>query len=151
MYIYNSVSLLRLAIFLSLLLGGVLSISHRNAYSKSTVDDGGGTCKQEVEIDYSENGNISAKYSSLTSSVWRPSIVAYSYQGCDAGGPGSTSCAVYGCAGEPSGCSVSCSDSGYACCSCATLFSSTSCTCVGGGGGGGECDENPAPGCISVE
>lgn len=141
MYNLHGSSFLRLTIVLTLSLGVLLLTSSKTAYSKSKLDEGDEGCTQEVEIDYSETGNLSVKYSSLTSSIWKPSIVAYSYQGCDAGGPGSTGCAVYGCAGEPSGCSVSCGDDGYACCNCATLWSSTSCKCVGDGGGG-DCNDN---------
>lgn len=64
--------------------------------------------------------------------------------GCDAGGPGSTSCSV-SCGGTNHGCSVTCASGYYACCDCGFLVSS--CTCVsdgsggssgGGGGGGGD-------------
>ncbi len=37
---------------------------------------------------------------------------------CQAGGPGSTSCSIEGCDGEPSQCSVTCGGGHYACCFC---------------------------------
>jgi hypothetical protein len=39
---------------------------------------------------------------------------------CDAGGPGSTSCSVSGCAGNPTSCETSCSSGYHSCCCCFT-------------------------------
>jgi hypothetical protein len=55
---------------------------------------------------------------------------------CAAGGPGSTSCSVSGCAGTPSECTVSCAAGYFGCCYCTMISKNASCHCISNSSGG---------------
>lgn len=54
---------------------------------------------------------------------------------CDAGGVGATECTIAGCAQDPNGCDITCSDGYYACCDCTENGAECTCEkCCGGPG-----------------
>lgn len=55
-----------------------------------------------------------------------PASAAHFDEECTSGGPGAVACAIGGCSGEPSACSVGCSEEFYACCRCDGM---ARCTC----------------------
>ncbi len=55
-------------------------------------------------------------------------------QGCTAGGPGSGSCGIGGCSGNPSSCTVACRDNKWSCCKCTGSSSWASCLCCSSSG-----------------
>lgn len=59
----------------------------------------------------------------------RPSEGLDFHDSCDAGGSGATTCSVTACEGAPSGCSISCSASKYACCWCQAHPAKAQCEC----------------------